>query len=340
MTPCSSRDVIDRPLAGRGPASAWRPALLFALVALGGCKLVDEGINNEQLKEFREQGEAAGAGLKVPEMPKLGGADSPAAPVEGQRAPKTGPALIEEILSKRARCGSDVTCAKELLGQIRDLGRSAEQPMIALLAETFPTELRLESIRVMAFLRIAAGVPALGRLVNDQRPDVQREAVWALGQIRDVRAVETLARVLTTSGRPELRDAAAQALGSLREPEAAEALVAAWKGAEARTRAPIVSALGQIGDPMATDVLIDALGSQDDVTRLEAINGLEAVGALEAAAGGKARGALEALAADGATNDLVRRRARTVLGARDAARAPQNPSRSPLDDLPDDPKEP
>lgn len=302
--------------------------LLAAVVCLApGCKLMDEGLNNEQLKEFRKQGQEAGAGLKVPEslpLPGAGSATEAAAPVEGP--PKTGAALVEELVTKRSRCGTDRDCSQTLLEEIRGLGKLAEQPLIGLLADNIPTEVRIEAVRVMAFLRVAAALPALGRLTNDSRPDVQRESVWALGEIRDPRAVETLARVLTSSQRLELRDAAAQALGTLKAPEAAEALVAAWRTAETRTRAPIVSALGQIGDPAAVGVLIEALTLRDDVTRLEAANALEAVGALEDEKDRRGVVALRRLLRDPGTSALVRGRVRTLLGeGADAVDDPSGP---------------
>lgn len=334
MTPSATLDARPAATFRRGPR-----LLLAGLVAVGACKLMDEGLNNDQIKEFREKGQAAGAGLNVPEAPSLGPATETVAPPVAPPV-ATGGGVVEELVVKRSRCGADVACARELLGEVRALGHAADQPLIALLAERYPTEVRVEAIRVLAFLRVGVAVPALGRLVNDQRPDVQRESVWALGQIRDVRAVETLSRVLTSSPRLELRDAAAQALGSLRDPEAAEALIAAWKGAEAKTKAPIVSALGQIGDPIATKVLIEALRSRDDVTRLEAINGLEAVGALEPKEGRKARAALAALAADPTTSPLVKRRALSVLGPRDPDAPPDPEDASPPDEAPDDVQEP
>lgn len=313
----------------RIPWTRWTGALvapcLAVVVGSAGCKLMDEGLNNEQLKEFRKQGEEAGAGLKAPEGLKLPGGDKPAeaAPVE-EATPKTGAALVEELVSKRARCGTDRDCGHALLEEIRALGKPAEQPLIGLLADNMAGEVRLEAVRIIAFLRVSAALPALGRVVNDTRPDMQRESVWALGEIRDPRAVETLARVLTSSQRLELRDAAAQALGTLRAPEAAEALIAAWKTAESRTRAPIVSALGQIGDPSATDVLIEALTLRDDVTRLEAANALEAIGALDAGKDRRARRALQRLLHAPGTSELVLGRVRTILGA-DTESPPDDP---------------
>jgi hypothetical protein len=310
----------------------WSPLLLLTLaVTLGhGCKLVDEGLNNEQLKEFREEGEKAGAGLKLPEGVKSDAPDErEAAPQqEVVLTPKSGGGLAAELVEKRLRCGSDTACSREMLEELRKLGPLAEPALVQLLDPARPTNTRVETLRVLAFLRARGAIPAIGKLLEEDKSDIAREALWALGHIGDARAIEPLARVLKGSQRTELRDSAAQALGSLRDPDAAAALVAAWPQAPTRLRASIVSALGQVGDAAGTPVLLEALQSPDAVTRLEAINALEAVGALAPTAGDAAVTALERLAADASAPDGVRARASQVLAqsGRSGLAGPPSPS--------------
>lgn len=112
----------------------------------------------------------------------------------------------------------------------------------------------------------------LGRLVEDEDPDVARQA------IRSARAAareELFPSLLVALGRPELADDAAGALARLGNaivPELAEALASAEVPID--TRREIPSVLLRIGSPEAEEVLVDGLLQADGTLRHRVIASL------------------------------------------------------------------
>ena len=77
---------------------------------------------------------------------------------------------------------------------------------------------------------------------------MREQAVFALGQIRDRRAVEPLISALKDPA-PDVREQAAFALGQIRDKAAVDALMVAVKDADKDVREQVVFALGQLRDP-------------------------------------------------------------------------------------------
>lgn len=133
--------------------------------------------------------------------------------------------------------------------------------------------------------------PLLRLLFNDRDSSLREDAVRALGDIGDARAVEFL---LTAMKEPGLRPLVAEALGKIGDRRAAPALVAVVEGAdrpeqsrvvagcgdqwteEMSAQAAAVRSLGQIRDAATIPTLIAAL--RNTVTRVEAATALVAFG--------------------------------------------------------------
>ena len=89
----------------------------------------------------------------------------------------------------------------------------------------------------------------------------REQAVFALGQIRDRRAVEPLISALKDAV-PDVRQQAAFGLGQIRDRSAVDALMVAVKDANKDVREQVVFALGQIRDRRDRRVDRGAQGSE------------------------------------------------------------------------------
>lgn len=95
-----------------------------------------------------------------------------------------------------------------------------------------------------------------------KNPDegVRAEAAWALGKIADAKAVGPLTDVLKNKNEtPQVRREAIEALGILKDVRSVEALIQALSDPTPGVRARAASALGLIGDKRAIDPLIGCL---------------------------------------------------------------------------------
>lgn len=121
---------------------------------------------------------------------------------------------------------------------------------------------RLRAARSLGVRRERSAVPRLlDMLASREEPAwVRAEAIRALGEIGDPRAVDGLVTVLRENIREELRGPAATALGRLGGPSARDALLGAL-GSEPTllVRADIVTALGAFADPAVVDALAGLL---------------------------------------------------------------------------------
>jgi len=160
--------------------------------------------------------------------------------------------------------------AARALGGIRD--RKAVGPLIALLKDKDPDEAQRRRVRCQA-------AQALGRLgdteatlhliatLKDEHWEVRRDAVRALGEIKDPRALDPMLKML--SDMAHVRDAAAEALLETRDPRAVEPLIVALKDRNKAVRRVAARLLGAIGDRRAAQPLIFALKDTGSDVRLE-----------------------------------------------------------------------
>jgi len=127
---------------------------------------------------------------------------------------------------------------------------------------------------------VAIGGRAFDPLVETLRHPAwvaRRNAVWALGALDDVRAVEAIIPLMKD---PEaaVREQAAWALGALDDRSAVPALVTGLKDLDARVRRQAAWAAGAIDDRRAVDPLITALRDRERTVREQAAWALGAIG--------------------------------------------------------------
>jgi HEAT repeat protein len=156
---------------------------------------------------------------------------------------------------------------------------------------------------------VAIGTVSLPSLTTAARAPqwiARRNAVWALGALRDSRSVPVVLTALADR-EPPVRKVAAWALGALDADVAVSALIDALGDNDASVRSQVAWALGAIRDRRAVDGLLNALKDQDENVRRQAAWALGAI---------RDRRATDALAA--ALKDsspAVRRQAAWALGA-------------------------
>lgn len=101
--------------------------------------------------------------------------------------------------------------------------------------------------------KVAEAADALIAALDDSDEVLRREAAWALGELADPRAVETLIVHLADSWM-EVADYAGVALSAIGAPAAAP-LIAALASDNSEVRWRAAAALGRIGDPAALPAL-------------------------------------------------------------------------------------
>lgn len=180
---------------------------------------------------------------------------------------------------------------EEAAGALAKLGPTAVPVLIEALTHQ-EWLVRLHAVEALGKTRSPDAVePLLHLLFNDRDSSLREDAVRALGEIGDARAVEFLLMVLKEPG---LRPLAADALGRIGDQRAVPALVAVLQGVEPPEHSRVivgcgdqwteemaaqvaaVRSLGRLRDPETIPILVAAL--RNTVTREDAAAALAAFG--------------------------------------------------------------
>ena len=160
--------------------------------------------------------------------------------------------------------------------------------------------------------REVSAVQPLIQALKDEDRDVRRHAAYALENIGDPRAIGPLIQALNDKDWT-VRGGAAYALGSMGDPKAVEPLIQALKDEEVETLFDVAKALGKIGDARAAEPLVQALNHRDEEVQVRA--------ALALGTMGDARAVETLIPALKHRHSIVRREAAETLGNTGGARA-------------------
>ncbi|MHC1610533.1 MAG: HEAT repeat domain-containing protein [Candidatus Methanospirareceae archaeon] len=141
------------------------------------------------------------------------------------------------------------------------LAKNNEHPLIQAL-EDRDWNVRRSVARALGEIKDLRAVEPLIRALEDEDEDVRKSAAWALGEIGSTKAVEPLIQALRDEKR-DVRRSAVEALGKIGEP-AVEPLIQALEDEPESVRLGAVEALGEIRDARAIDPLIRALKGRED----------------------------------------------------------------------------
>lgn len=119
---------------------------------------------------------------------------------------------------------------------------------------------------------VKEAVDPLIEILRDQDAWVRQSAAEALGRLLDEKAVKELIRCLWDL-EMEVRGEAALSLGKLKAVDAVPRLMILLKDAP-QVREKAAQALGEIGDPLSAEAVIEALDDSSDVVRIKAAEAL------------------------------------------------------------------
>jgi len=136
-------------------------------------------------------------------------------------------------------------------------------------------QVRRDAVRALGELRDALAEEPLIAALKDEEPYVRSHAAEALGKIGDAHAVEPLIAALKEE--KAMRTSAAEALGRIGNARAVEPLIAVLKDKETYVRKYAAEALGKIGTP-AVEPLIAALKDKATYVRDAAAETLGKIG--------------------------------------------------------------
>jgi HEAT repeat protein len=204
--------------------------------------------------------------------------------------------------------------AAKALGRIKDLG--SIEPLIPLLQDKVKA-VREETTAALAAIGEAA-IPSLLAALSHPEWLVRLHAVEAVGKMRAPAAVDPLLSVLFNDHDTAVREDAVRALGQIGDARALEFLIIVMK--EPGLRPLAVEALGQIGDRRGVPVLINVLEGVDRPAESRVVAGCGDKWDEEMITRGAAVRALGTIGDDAAIPSLLRALSDTVTRA-DAATA-------------------
>ena len=203
--------------------------------------------------------------------------------------------------------------AAKALGRIKNPG--SIEPLMPLLHDKVKA-VREETAAALAAIG-AAAIPSLLRALTHEEWLVRLHAVEALGKMRSPVAVEPLLSVLFNDPDTAVREDAIRALGQIGDSRAVDFLMIVMK--EPGLRPLAVDALGQIGDRRAVPVLISILDGVDRPEASRVVSGCGDRWDEEMMAMGAAVRALGAIGDEAAVPALLKALSQTMTRAEAAA---------------------
>ncbi len=155
-------------------------------------------------------------------------------------------------------------------GAFEDLLKALESP---------DDEIREDAVKAIGEINDIRAVRPLIRRLNDRDRFIRRESAKILGHLGDLQAISHLIGVLGDEDR-SVREAAAEALGAIGTP-AVNSLFEALKNPVWQVKVGAIVALRIIGDKRAIPPLINSLEDQNRFVRREAVKSLGRIGDLK-----------------------------------------------------------
>jgi len=181
----------------------------------------------------------------------------------------------ERISAIRGLSSKDKTIQNLSLRFLNAEGKDRIQVLVEALKDK-DSFVRRSAAYALGELKDPRAVEPLIEALKDENRRVRAETAEALGKLKDPRAVEPLIEALKDKD-SVVRGIAAEALGKLKDPRAVEPLIGALKDEDWYVRKSAAEALGELRDPRAVEPLIKALKDKDRNVRASAANALQKI---------------------------------------------------------------
>lgn len=146
-----------------------------------------------------------------------------------------------------------------------------ENELVRTYLEIFETHeipaIRARTAKLFGKTKIEKSVNLLIKALDDKDVHVRRISAEALGEIKDVRAVEPIIQALIIDTNGAVGESSAKALGKIKDIRAVEPLIKKLKDSHASVRSASAEALGKINDKRAVKPLIQSLYDKDERVR-------------------------------------------------------------------------
>jgi len=206
----------------------------------------------------------------------------------GEKANPAIPFLIDilgdtqsVIIQTETKYVASTSPDREALTALVNIGKPAVQPLITVVKDKNIT-VRKNAIEALGEIKDARAVETLIVSLKDENPDIRKNAAEALGKIRDVRTIDALVTALKdkkSSVQQSANAAIKKTLQQLKDNRAIEPLITLINYDDPVIRRFAVEALGGITDPRVSDHLILALKDNNADIRESAAESLKKTGA-------------------------------------------------------------
>lgn len=177
-------------------------------------------------------------------------------------------ALADESWPVRA---SVVTAIGKVYYHNKKLDPARVLPQLSTVLRAKEPGLKINTIRSLGWIGDPGAIEAIRPLLEDEDTGVRSEAIKTLGILGDKTSIDHFANILQRHPDPWARYDAAGALGNIKDIRAVEPLLAALNDPAAQVRRTVASALSHLGDLRAVEPLIKQLRDPDPDARYWAV---------------------------------------------------------------------
>lgn len=244
----------------------------------------------DEISSWLEANQDAAMGIEVPNQQKLTTLIQHDNPALADWVPvaigagideKVDPAMLQEILSAAANhpeiteiisLGAGIPVAYQIWSRYTIRGNLFR-------LRVGDVQVRSDAIKFLGKSKDPKILDLLINLLRDKERLVKKAAAEALGQIKDLRALQPLIETLKNYNDDDVRKSIVEALGNIGDKRAVDPLLESLRDINWKYSIKVIESLGKLGDKRAIDPLLEVLRSGNSAlhqTTIEALKKLQA----------------------------------------------------------------